>query len=188
MARPRSEEKRSAIMTAAIRVVAAEGLGAPTATIAKEAGVSNGALFTYFDTKSDLLNQLYVELKRDMAMVMATGVPTEADTREQVRHVWNGWLRWATAHPEKRGTLAHLGVSNVVTEASRRTSGEAFTDLEALLDRSRGGGGLRDAPLKFVASLFTGMAEATVDYMARDPAHAEMHAAAGFEAFWRVLD
>ena len=30
------------------------GLGAPTATIAKEAGVSNGSLFTYFETKADL--------------------------------------------------------------------------------------------------------------------------------------
>jgi AcrR family transcriptional regulator len=39
-------------MSAAIRVIASEGLGAPTATIAKEAGVSNGSLFTYFETKA----------------------------------------------------------------------------------------------------------------------------------------
>jgi AcrR family transcriptional regulator len=39
-------------MSAAIRVIASEGPGAPTATIAKEAGVSNGSLFTYFETKA----------------------------------------------------------------------------------------------------------------------------------------
>jgi AcrR family transcriptional regulator len=63
MARPKSDDKRSAIVSAAIRVIAGEGLGAATATIAKEAGVSNGSLFTYFETKADLLNRLYVELK-----------------------------------------------------------------------------------------------------------------------------
>ena len=60
MARPRSDEKRSAIMSAAIHVIASQGLGAATATIAKEAGVSNGSLFTYFQTKADLFNQLYI--------------------------------------------------------------------------------------------------------------------------------
>ena len=57
MARPRSGEKRNAIITAAIKIIAAQGLSAPTAMIAKEAGVSNGTLFTYFGTKADLLNQ-----------------------------------------------------------------------------------------------------------------------------------
>jgi AcrR family transcriptional regulator len=43
-------------MTAATRVIAAQGLSAPTAVIAREAGVANGSLFTYFETKADLIN------------------------------------------------------------------------------------------------------------------------------------
>lgn len=187
MARPKSDEKRSAIMTAAIKIIAAQGLGAPIATIAKEAGVSNGAVFTYFDTKADLLNQLYTELKADMAMSTTTGIPTGAPLRDQVLHVWTGWLRWATAHPLERRTLDQLGVSNEVTEASHQVAGEAYAEVEALLDRSRANGSLRDAPLMFVASLVTGIVDATVEYTIRDPAHADMHAAAGFEALWRVL-
>ena len=68
-------------MSAAIRVIASQGLGAPTATIAKEAGVSNGSLFTYFETKADLLNHLYVELKAEMAAAAMDGLPTEGDIR-----------------------------------------------------------------------------------------------------------
>jgi Bacterial regulatory proteins, tetR family len=48
MARPRSEEKRNAIIDAATRVIVAQGLSAPIAAIAQEAGVSNGLLFVYF--------------------------------------------------------------------------------------------------------------------------------------------
>lgn len=105
-------------MSAAIRVIAFQGLGAATATIAKEAGVSNGSLFTYFEMKSDLFNQLYVELKAEMASAAVDGLPCEADTRQQMLHMWTHWLRWATSCPEKRRTLAHLGASDEVT--SRR--------------------------------------------------------------------
>ena len=81
MARPRSDEKRGAIMAAATRVIAAEGLGAATAAIAQEAGVSNGSLFTYFETKADLLNHLYLELKAEMAVGRVGGSPARGERR-----------------------------------------------------------------------------------------------------------
>ena len=49
MPRAKSDDKRSAILSAAIRLIATEGLGVATATIAKEARISNGSLFTYFE-------------------------------------------------------------------------------------------------------------------------------------------
>jgi AcrR family transcriptional regulator len=87
MARPRSEDKRNAIMRAATRVIVTHGLSAPTATIAQEAGISNGSLFTYFETKTDLFNQLYLELKIGMVAAALKGFPAEEELRKQVFHV-----------------------------------------------------------------------------------------------------
>lgn len=187
MARPRSDEKRAAIIAAATKIIAAQGLSAPTAMIAKEAGLSNGAFFTYFETKAELLNQLYRGLKAEMASATTVGIPTEADVRHQVLHVWDGWLRWAISHPQERRALAHLGVSNDVTAESHEAASESYAGVAALLDRSRAKGPLRDAPLMFVASLVTGVVDATVEYMTRDPANAEKHSAAGFDALWRIV-
>jgi AcrR family transcriptional regulator len=174
-------------MSAATRVIAAQGLGAPTATIAKEAGVSNGSLFTYFPTKPDLLNQLYVELKTEMAAVALDGLPTEGDPREQMLHVWTHWLRWATSCPEKRRTLAHLGVSDDITLESHQTADRAMAGVAKLLERSRENGPMRDAPLGFVAALMSALAEATIDFMIREPANADKHGVAGFQALWRIV-
>ena len=66
MARPRSEDKRQTILRAAIQLFAEEGLNAPTARIAKLAGVAEGTVFTYFTNKDELLNQLYLELKHGL--------------------------------------------------------------------------------------------------------------------------
>ena len=79
MPRPRSDEKRIALLEAATRIIVTQGLSAPTAGIAKEAGVPNGSLFTYFETKTELLNQLYLELKGEMAATALKGLPARAE-------------------------------------------------------------------------------------------------------------
>jgi AcrR family transcriptional regulator len=116
MSRPRSEKRRSDILSAATRVIAVQGLGAATAAIAKEAGVSNGSLFVYFDTKPTLFNELYLELKLDMGTSAMSGLPADAGIREQFHHVWTRWTGWATSFPEKRRALAQLGVSEDITD------------------------------------------------------------------------
>ena len=134
-------------MDAAARVIAVQGLGAATATIAREAGVSNGSLFTYFDTKADLLNQLYLELKTDMGAAALGGLPADGDVREQLLSLCSGWLRWATAYPERRRTLAQLDVSDEITETTHQAASRAMKGIAEILERSRENGPLRDAPL-----------------------------------------
>ena len=187
MALPKSDEKRRAIMAAAIKVIAAQGLSAPTAMIAAQAGVSNGGLFTYFETKADLLNQLYIELKTDMATATAAAIPAGASARDQMFYVWNGWLDWALSHPQERRALVHLGISDDVTPESHAAASALYAGVATLLDRSRANGPMRDAPLLFVASLVMGVVDATLDYMTRDPANRDDHAGAGFEALWRII-
>ena len=174
-------------MSAAVRVIASQGLGAPTAMIAKEAGVSNGSLFTYFETKTDLLNQIYMELKDEMANAALDGLPADSGTREQMLHMWAHWLRWATACPEKRRALAHLDVSDDITPASRQAASQAMSVIARLLEQSREHGPMRDAPLGLVVSLMSALADATVDFMIRDPADAEQHSRATFDALWRMI-
>ena len=57
--RPKSEDKRNAILDAATRLFAKRGLtAAPISEISKQAGVAEGTLFTYFKTKDDLVKVL----------------------------------------------------------------------------------------------------------------------------------
>jgi AcrR family transcriptional regulator len=187
MARPRSEDRRKAIMAAATRVIATHGLAAPTALIAKEACVSNGSMFTYFETKADLLNQLYVELKTEMASAALSGMPTDQTIRDQMASMWRGWISWATADPDKRRTLAQLTVSDEITRTSRDIGNRAMAGVSSILERSRATGPMRDAPLGLVAGLMNAAADATVDFIIHDPANADAHGQTGFEAVWRMI-
>jgi len=58
MARPKSEEKRSKLLSVATEVFARNGLSASTASITNAAGMAEGTLFVYFKGKDDLINAL----------------------------------------------------------------------------------------------------------------------------------
>lgn len=187
MARPRSVDKRNAILSAATRTIASQGPGAATALIAKEAGVSSGSLFTYFETKSDLLNRLYIELKTEMASAALDELQTDSELREQLLSVWTHWLRWATACPEKRRTLAYLDVSAEITAASHQQARQTMTNIARLLEHCRKHGPMKSEPLEFMVALMGALADTTIDFMLRDPVNADHHRQTGFAALWRIV-
>ncbi|MGC2398166.1 MAG: TetR/AcrR family transcriptional regulator [Acidobacteriaceae bacterium] len=187
MPRPRSHEKRTAILKAATRVIVTQGLSAPTAVIAKEAGIANGSLFTYFETKMELFNQLYLELKTEMATAAMKDIAEGVDLREQFFRMWRNWANWAVSYPEKRRALAQLSVSGEITPEIRAAAHRTMAPIAELLQRSRAGGPMSKVPMSFVVMLMSSIAEATMDFMTQDPANAKKHCKTGFDAIWRIV-
>lgn len=188
MARPRSDERRTSLLDAATRIISSHGLtAAATSAIAKEAGVSNGSLFVYFDAKSTLLNELFVQLKKELGDAAFADVPAAAPPREQLHHVWMRWLAWATEHPEKRRALAQLEVSEDISAESHALVRESQREMAELLERSRARGPVAELPISFVLTITGAMADATMDALIRDPAAPEARSEAAFDAVWRVL-
>src|SRR5690242_5230640 len=127
MARARNPAHRSALLDAATRVIASEGLGASTASIAREAGVSAGTLFVYFETKTVLVNELYVVLKSAMGRAATDKLREGAEPRDQLRAMWDGWIGWAVQDPTRRRALAHLAVAEDLSPESRRAAQAALS-------------------------------------------------------------
>ncbi|PZP34422.1 MAG: TetR family transcriptional regulator [Roseateles depolymerans] len=189
MARPLSEEKRNALLQAAAQAVAAEGLTATTSRISRLAGVAEGTLFTYFENKDRLLNELYVHLKAGLREAMVTDFPHAASAGEQARHAWNGYIGWGLAQPDSHRALQQLIVSDRIDAAHRAAGAEGFAPLEAML-RSHLAPGDALAPagaLEFAGALFTAMAQTVMDFIARQPEAAEAYRDRGFRAFWAAL-
>ena len=174
-------------MAAAARVIVTHGLGASTALIAQEAGVSNGSLFTYFETKAELFNCLYLELKAAMASAALEGLPAGAELREKVFHIWSNWMRWSVSNPDKRRALTQLAVSDDITPTTRSAGQKTMAPIAELLERCRANGPMRTVSMGFVAAIMHSLAEATMDFITQDPANADEHSRIAFEALWRML-
>lgn len=189
LARPRSLDKHDAILAAAAGALAEHGAAATTARIARLAGVAEGTVFTYFDTKDALLNALYLHLKADLRRAMMTGFPEDGPAEPAMRHAWNGYVSWGVANPDGRRALRQLEVSGRIDDAHRDAGAEGFGPIRAVLrERIAASGTLRpDEALAFCGALFTSIAETTMESVARDPARADAYREAGFRALWAVL-
>ena len=186
MARPRSENKRNAILEAATRVFAKRGLtAAPTSEISKQAGIAEGTLFTYFDTKDDLINALYRELKLELADAMMSGFPRKKSVRIRLRHVWDRYVSWGVANPDQRKVLAQLTVSEVLTKESRDAAGAPFVEFQTTIRDAIEQRVFRsDLPAELISKSLVALGEATIDLTVSKPSNTNKYRDSGFQMFW----
>ena len=184
MAKPRSEDKRYAILWAAGQVFAERGLGAPTVAITSAAGIAEGSLFTYFKTKDELINALYREIKLELADAMMSGFPRKHSVRNRLQHVWNHFVEWGVANPNQQRVLKQIQVWGGLTEESKNAGLAPFTEIKRITDDAVAQRIYKDIPQAFIGAALSALAEMTMDFMRQEPQQAEMYRIAGFEMLW----
>jgi AcrR family transcriptional regulator len=189
LARPKSEDKRNAILDAATRLFAERGLAAaPTSEISKRAGVAEGTLFTYFETKDALINSLYREIKLELADAMMSDFPRKKNVRTRLQHVWDRYVHWGMANPEQRKILAQLQMSDILTKDSREAGNAPFVEIQTMIRDAMKVRVLRDdLPAELVSKSLGALAEATMDLMALHPTNANKYRDSGFQMFWSCI-
>jgi AcrR family transcriptional regulator len=189
VARPKSEDKRIAILDAATRVFAERGLAAaPTSKISKRAGVAEGTLFTYFKSKDDLINSLYREIKLELADAMMSDFPRKKNVHTKLQHVWNQYVKWGIENPEQRKVLAQLYVSEVLSKESKEAGSAPFVEMHKMIrDAIETRVFRNDLPVELISKSLGALVEATIDLMASNPAKASRYRESGFQMYWAAL-
>jgi AcrR family transcriptional regulator len=186
VARPKSEDKRNAILDAATRVFAERGLtAAPTSEISKQARIAEGTLFTYFKTKDDLINALYRVIKLELADAMMSGFPRKKSVRTRLRHVWDSYVNWGVANPEQRKVLAQLQVSGMLSKESIEAGSAPFVEMQNMIRDAIEQHILRaDLLIELISKMLGALAEATMDLIVLKPTMANKYRNGGFEIYW----
>jgi AcrR family transcriptional regulator len=186
LARPKSDNKRKAILESAMELFAERGIGhAPTAAISAAAAVAEGTLFTYFKTKDELINELYRELRKEMDREM-DDYPFAGDAHARLRYVWDRYLSLAMRFPKRLKVLQQLRASGRLlkdAEAPNMTITELLHTTREPAER----GGFHNASAEYLVLMFRAQAEATVEFIG---AHKELEADSrelGFRLLWRGL-
>jgi len=188
VARPKSEDKKLALLDAATSAFAQSGIAASTALIARSAGVAEGTLFRYFATKDDLLNALYLHLKQDLCQTMLANMDRAlTQPKEHTRNIWNSYVDWGIRNPMAHGAIRQLGVSEKINAETEQAVHEMFPELHELCRRSIRPVFMSEEFRLFGDALFLSLAETTMSFATREPARATEIKALGFEAMWRAL-
>jgi AcrR family transcriptional regulator len=185
VARPLSEDKRTALLDAATRIVSTLGTGATTAAIAKEAGVATGSLFNYYSTKDALLNALYVKLNYEIADSLLPDYPVEAALRDRAWYVWNRYIAWALQFPEKRRASDQLSLYCRISPEAVAHAADRLGPINGLVQECIP----EKSPIsaEFGTGLIIKLGQLTIDFAEREPDRKEHYTVVGFNAYWRAL-
>lgn len=120
----RGRRTRQGLVAAARVVFEEKGFSATRmGDIAEQAGVSHGTVYTYFDTKEDLLTATVKQLVADIRASIRT-----AESDDPVERVWNANHRYLTAY------LNHARLMSVVEQAG--ATDPQFAEIVADLRRT----------------------------------------------------
>ena len=186
MVRTKSEDRRTALLDAAAEVFAAHGLAAPTALVSKTAGVSEGSFFTYFKTKDDLVNELYREIRHDLAAAMVQDFPRRGSARDRLEHLFTRWVRWGVQKPAYRRSLRLITLSNVLRPEVRDGTQQLFAEADRLFEDAKSQRRLENIPPVLAHQFLKAVSEMTMDLVAAHPAQANALLKSAFEMLWRA--
>ena len=186
MSRPRSDVKRRAILDAAMQVFAERGIAnSPTWAISKTAGVAEGTLFTYFESKDELMGELYRELRQEFSKHLED-FPQDAEAKTRLRFIWDKYLDLGAKYPDHLKVLVQLRTSGKLFKENE-TPAPVFIDLFKATHDAVVGNELEAAPPELLVLMLRSQAEMAIEFIQANPECAETCREVGFRMVWMGL-
>ncbi len=140
-------DKRAAILRAALRIISERGFhDAPVSLIAKEAGVSAGIIYHYFDNKDALIDELYRAIKRSFGAACSAGLAPDQPLHAQFRRMWINTFRYYLRHPDEAAFMQQYANSPYYDPAMEHEFTDDFRAAYDLVERARREQVIKDIP------------------------------------------
>src|SRR3954467_15353775 len=156
-----AEDKRQQILSAAVRVFAAQGYEATrVGDIAKEAAVAYGLVYHYFGSKEAVLEAVFREQWGRLLAAVALAEQTGETAAEQLELVVKIVLRTWRDDPDLVRLLVREITRSPHTQAELDEIGQAFASLERIVARGQEQGTFRpDVDARLAAGMLYGAME-----------------------------
>ena len=151
--RHKDDSKREAISNAAIELITTIGFADTSMSkIAKAANVSPATIYVYFENKEDLLNQIYLMVKREASKVTLAGYDDSLPVKEGFRLIWNNSYRYMLTCPTRFAFSEQFSNSPLVNRVSREAGSEYFQAIYCFFERGKQEGIFKDIPRNLFAA------------------------------------
>ena len=99
-----------------------------TSSISNEAKVATGTLFLYFESKEELVNELYLESKSEYARYVEQGVWNESSFKGRLKHIWERGTEWCLQNTEKMQFMTQFSSSPYITKLTKEKAMNAISE------------------------------------------------------------
>lgn len=151
--RQKDDNKRDAISNAAIELITTVGFAETSMSkIAKTANVSPATIYVYFENKEDLLNKLFLMVKREASEMMLAGYSNTLPVKDSLRLIWNNACHYMLTDPIRFIFSEQFSNSPLVNRVSREVGSEYFQTIYTLFEQGKQEGIFKDIPRNLFAA------------------------------------
>jgi AcrR family transcriptional regulator len=113
-----------------LRLITEQGVHAtPMSQVAKEANVAAGTIYHYFDSKEHLLNELYLELKKEFGTMIVEQVNSSGNFEKQFRSLWRILFQYFIENPMAFKFAEQISHSPLITNKIKEEGQQYYAPI-----------------------------------------------------------
>lgn len=148
------KDKRSAVLNATLELISEHGFhGTSMAQISKRSKVSIGTIYHYFTSKEDLINALYIDIKKRLSQYVLQGYSKDMPVRKAFKHIFRRIIRYSVENPQQLSFAEQYENSPLITSATREEGMRLNEPINELFKRAHEQELLKDLPFETLGVL-----------------------------------
>ena len=131
-------DKKEAIYRASVKLLHENGFySTPMSMIAKEANVAAGTIYIYYKNKEDLLNSLYLEIKKKFSASLLEGVSDSMPVKDAFEKVWRNCVNFELKHIEEYSVMEQFRNSPFIKMETVEEGLKIFQPFISLVEKAK---------------------------------------------------
>lgn len=149
--------KKNEIIAATLELIAERGVhNTPMSLISKRSGIAAGTIYHHFDSKENLINEIYIDIKRAvLTNVMKNDDPARS-YKNRFFNIWSAYYYYLVDNPHSLSFLEQCSSIPLITEETRNLADQIASPLLNFFSLGLDEGILKVNDIELVLSLIHG--------------------------------
>lgn len=160
--------RKELIFTTARKVIVQNGLfDASIGKIAKEANIPVGSLYTYYKSKEELVNDIFIATKQEMGQYIFQPISKDITEKEELKIYWERAVEFGLTNQEKFLFAEQFANSPLIKKTNKEEVKQNFVKVFALLESGISKGSLKAIDLFVLHNIIYTNIVGTIKYFSQ---------------------
>ena len=149
--------KKESILQSTLELVSEHGVhNTPMSKIADHAGVAVGTIYHHFNSKDEILNELYIMIKMEFGAQIDEALAREQSPKKAFYEVFRAIYYYYTENPLKYIFTEQVAFTPIISDKVKKEVQQYYESMFAFFEENIQNGTFRNVPLELMGQLCYG--------------------------------
>jgi AcrR family transcriptional regulator len=124
--------------------------------VAKHSGVAVGTIYHHFNSKDEIINELYLQIKKEFGKRTQAALADSNTPKEAFSNIFKAVYKYYTQNPLKFIFTEQVAFTPIITEETKKKSQGYYQPVIDFFEEQLSGGTFRKIPIELLGQLYYG--------------------------------